>query len=85
MNSGKRFNGRKGKDRIITTPVGTLVTCLDSMEVLASLDEVGSTFMVAKGGTGGCPKTGTLWGGLKGQRRMISLELKLIADIGLIG
>lgn len=55
------------------------------MEVLASLDEAGSTFTVAKGGTGGCPKTGSLWGGLKGQRRMISLELKLIADIGLIG
>ncbi|EDV26228.1 uncharacterized protein TRIADDRAFT_54006 [Trichoplax adhaerens] len=83
--SRQAFNGHKGKDCRIAIPTGTLITCLDSKKVLVSLDKVDSTFTVAKGGMGGCPQTGPKWCGLKGQKRMISLELKLIADVGLIG
>lgn len=50
---------------------------------LGELNSEGEKLIVAKGGPGGCEQTG--YCGLKGERRAIILDLKLIADVGLIG
>lgn len=50
---------------------------------LAELNEPGVEIIVAKGGIGGSPKNGYI--GMKGQSHIISLDLKLIADVGLVG
>lgn len=51
--------------------------------VLGELNEVGEELLVARGGPGGHPKNGFL--GVTGQSYHINLDLKLIADIGLVG
>lgn len=92
--SKRRKHGRSGKDLEVLVPVGTVVTT-DEGTVLADLTADGQTSVVAKGGQGGfgnahfvsstrqAPKVAEK--GEPGERIRITLELKLIADVGLIG
>jgi GTP-binding protein len=92
---GKDQTGKNGEDLIIRVPVGTLVRDDQTEEVLQDLLFGGQRFVVAEGGHGGRGNarfaTPTLRAprradkGEKGQERWIRLELKLLADVGLIG
>ena len=92
--SKKQF-GAKGQDIILKVPVGTLVKDEASGGVIVDLKEKGQTFIIARGGRGGRGNAqfatptrqapGFAEAGTKGQEREIILELKLLADVGLIG
>ncbi len=87
--------GRSGKDMTLDVPIGTLILDAITGEVLADLIQDGQTFIAAKGGRGGRGnshfKTSTRQAptlsekGEPGQERRIKLELKLLADVGLVG
>ena len=91
----KKMAGKSGEDITITVPVGTVVRENETGRLLADLTEEGETVLLAKGGRGGVGNTafatskrqaptfakpGELKEGL-----YISLELKILADVGLIG
>lgn len=88
-----RRQGAKGKDLILKVPCGTLIKENDIL--LKDLTEPGSTFTVSQGGKGGIGnfffKTPTNQApnkctpGKEGEERNLSLELKLIADVGFLG
>lgn len=90
----KQCSGRWGKDLIIKVPVGTLVKNLDG-EVIVDLTEHNQEFIIVKGGNGGfgnamfatptnqAPRYAKP--GLPGEELDLMLELKLLADIGLVG
>jgi GTP-binding protein len=92
---GKLMQGRDGQDLFIQVPFGTLVIDQASGEALADLTREQERVMVAKGGRGGrgnahfatssrqAPRFAEP--GEKGQVRTILLELKVIADVGLVG
>lgn len=92
---GRNRNGRNGKDVYINVPVGTRATDVASGELLADLVTVGQEALVAEGGSGGrgnasfatstrqTPRFAE-WG-MKGEQRQIELELRTIADVGLVG
>ena len=92
---GKKQTGKGGKDLIIKVPMGTLVLDAETGEVLADLIQDGQEVIVARGGRGGLGNwhfaTPThqvprhAQPGEKGEERWILLELKLIADVGLVG
>lgn len=92
---GKNRTGRDGADLELRVPVGTLIRNVESGEVLAELVEAGQTLIVAKGGRGGrgnaqfatpTRQAPRYWEpGREGQELRIALELKLIADVGLVG
>jgi GTPase len=87
--------GRGGKNLVVKVPPGTLVIDSETREVLHDLTEEGQECLLTKGGVGGrgnasfksatnrAPVKCTL--GLPGEERNIELELKLIADVGLVG
>jgi len=89
------MDGKTGPDIVIKVPIGTLIKDEASEEVLCDLDEDGKEFIVCKGGKGGkgnsnfaTPTNRTpryAEPGKPGQERAIILELKLIADVGLVG
>ena len=93
--SGKDMHGRNGKDRIVQVPLGSVVKDAETGEVLADLTEPGSTYLAARGGRGGlgnarfatstnrAPRKATP--GKAGVERWLRIELKLLADLGLIG
>lgn len=93
--SGHGSSGRSSDDRVIKVPVGTIIKDYESGEVLADLIAVGERSIVAEGGGGGPGnihyKTSTNRAptlakpGEPGQERWLSLELKLLADVGLVG
>ncbi|KAH8237909.1 hypothetical protein KR032_006064 [Drosophila birchii] len=74
--------GRRGVDQRIEVPVGVQVYD-ERHKLIADLNENDSTCIVAGGGTGGC--TGTNFLGRPGESRTVNLDLKLIADVGLVG
>lgn len=92
---GSDCDGRGGEDLILKVPTGTLVYDLETGELVADLVRHEQSVIVAKGGKGGrgnktfttstnrAPRTSTPGG--DGQIRMLKLELRLIADIGLVG
>jgi len=92
---GAKKTGKSGEDIIIKLPVGTSIKDEPSEHVLADLTEHGQRAIVAKGGRGGkgnarfatstnqAPRD--FQHGTRGEERHIVLELKLIADVGLVG
>jgi GTP-binding protein len=92
---GSLMTGKRGEDVVIRVPPGTLVRDADRGFVLKDLDRDGDSLVVAKGGRGGhgnkhfatstnrAPRQ--FERGEPGQTRRVVLELKLIADVGLIG
>ncbi|NOZ68880.1 MAG: GTPase ObgE [Deferribacteres bacterium] len=92
---GKDMHGRNGKDLVIPVPVGTLIRDSDSGEVLCDLTRDGQEYIAARGGRGGVGnahfKSATRQAprfaqpGEPGEERTLTLELKLLADVGLIG
>lgn len=77
-----RICGELGSDLTIPVPPGTTVW-LDQERVLGDINQAGDRVLVARGGLGGNPHT--QYCGHKGQGHMIKLELKLLADVGLVG
>ncbi len=92
---GALKQGKSGEDIIIRVPVGTLVKDSNSSTVIAELSEAGQRVVVAQGGRGGKGnaffKSSTnqtprySQGGIPGEERDLVLELKLLADVGLVG
>ena len=90
-----RKTGRDGKDVTLQVPLGTVVYDADSKERLGEITEHEETLSVAEGGQGGLGnwhfKSATnqtpqhAQEGREGEERAIELELKLIADVGLVG
>jgi len=92
---GKDQTGKNGEDLVIRVPVGTLVRDDQTEELMQDLLFDGQQFVVAEGGRGGrgnarfatpmqrAPRHAEK--GKKGQERTLRLELKLLADVGLIG
>jgi GTPase len=93
--SGSNRKGRNGKSITLRVPVGTLVYDADTGELLADLSRPGMRFVAARGGKGGrgnahfvTPTRQTprfAEKGLPGERRTLRLELKLLADVGIVG
>ncbi len=92
---GSNKHGKKGEDIVLQVPPGTVVRDADTDEILADMTEPGMRFVVAKGGAGGkgnarfvtpTHRSPREWEvGQPGEERSIVLELKLIADVGLVG
>ena len=92
---GRNCSGKKGEDVILPVPVGTTVVDDDTEEVIGDLLEPGQRMMVAHGGWHGlgntrfkssvnrAPRQTTP--GSEGEERNLRLELKVIADVGLLG
>jgi GTP-binding protein len=88
-------HGASGEDRVVLVPVGTVVRDEDSGDVIADLSEEGSDVVVAWGGERGRGNASFTTSrrqapricerGLPGEKRTLRLELKLIADVGIIG
>ena len=93
--SGKDCYGKGGADVTLRFPVGTVIKDQDTGELIADLDEDGKTVLLAQGGRGGlgnlhfkssvnrAPRKRTM--GQEGERRNLHLELKVLADVGLLG
>ncbi|ACM22769.1 MULTISPECIES: GTPase ObgE [Thermotoga] len=92
---GKKMKGRNGRDLYIDVPVGTVVKDASTGQIIADLDEPGKVVCVARGGRGGRGNahfsTPTRQApliaekGEKGEARWLELELKILADVGLVG
>ncbi|RNF85070.1 GTPase ObgE [Montanilutibacter psychrotolerans] len=92
---GRQAYGKGGDDLTITVPVGTVITNVETDEVIGDLTRHGDRLLVAKGGKGGLGnmhfKSSTnrspqrALPGLEGEQRMLKMELKLLADVGLLG
>ena len=92
---GRQMYGKGGQDLEIRVPVGTVVTNVGTDEVIADLVRHGQRFKVAQGGRGGlgnmhfksstnrAPRRATP--GTEGDERELRLELKLLADVGMLG
>lgn len=92
---GSDMYGKGGEDTVIRVPVGTVVTNVDTDEIIGDLTAHGHRLLVAQGGKGGlgnihfkssvnrAPRKSTP--GTPGEVRELKLELKLLADVGLLG
>lgn len=92
---GKDQHGRRGKDRIIKVPLGTILRNARTEELLADLKSVGDRVIVAAGGRGGKGNAHFVSStnrspryaqpGEPGEERDLDIELRLLADVGIIG
>jgi GTP-binding protein len=92
---GRDCTGRGGKDTLVMVPVGTIVRDADTGEVLGDMAQADMELLVARGGKGGWGnqrfktsknRSPRQFGpGLPGEQRTLDLELKVIADVGLLG
>lgn len=92
---GKQMNGAGGADKVVRVPVGTVVSDVGTDAMLCDLAVEGASFVAARGGRGGRGnvhfKSATNQAprkrerGAPGERRRVKLELKLLADVGLVG
>ena len=92
---GRNCTGKSGEDRYVRVPVGTIVEDIDTGETLGDLVGDGQVLCVAQGGfhgigntrfkssTNRAPRQSTP--GTEGEARRLRLELKLLADVGLVG
>jgi GTP-binding protein len=93
--AGRNRTGAGGEDLVVTVPAGTVVSDVDTGETIGDLVEDGARLLVARGGVGGkgntrfksstnrAPRRSTP--GTPGESRHLRLELKLLADVGLLG
>ncbi|HSX62881.1 MAG TPA: GTPase ObgE [Tahibacter sp.] len=91
----RQMHGKAGEDLTIRVPVGTVIINIDTDEIIGDLTEHGQRLKVAQGGDGGlgnihfksstnrAPRKAT--SGFPGDSRELRLELKLLADVGLLG
>jgi GTP-binding protein len=92
---GDHQNGAEGEDVVLPVPDGTVVSDADTGEVLADLTGEGAELVVARGGKGGLGNAalasaarkapGFALLGEEGETRTVTLELKVVADVGLVG
>src|SRR4249920_2420835 len=92
---GRDMSGRGGKDTLVMVPVGTIVRDTETGEVLGDMAQADMELLVARGGKGGYGnqkfkssknRSPRQYGpGLPGEQRALDLELKVIADVGLLG
>jgi GTP-binding protein len=92
---GKNKTGRRGRDLVVEVPPGTLVTDAETGQLIRDLTQPGESVTVARGGRGGWGnvhfKTSTRQAprfahpGEAGTQRKLKLDLKLLADVGIIG
>jgi GTP-binding protein len=92
---GSQMYGKGGEDTYIRVPVGTVITNVDTDEIIGDLTQNGQRLLVAQGGKGGlgnihfkssvnrAPRKSTP--GTPGDARELKMELKLLADVGLLG
>jgi GTP-binding protein len=92
---GRNRAGKRGSDVVLHVPVGTIAVDRDTGETIADLVAVGQRVLVARGGSGGrgnasfatstrrAPRFAEY--GTQGEKRNLRLELRLIADVGLVG
>jgi GTPase len=92
---GRQMSGRAGNDLVVKVPVGTTVIDEDTLEVIADITEIDQQVLVAQGGRRGlgnihfksstnrAPRKTTP--GTEGERRNLRLEMKVMADVGLLG
>ena len=92
---GSQMYGKGGDDTTVRVPIGTVVTNVDTDEIIGDLTQHGQRLLVAQGGKGGlgnihfkssvnrAPRKSTP--GTPGDVRELKLELKLLADVGLLG
>ena len=93
--AGRNRTGRSGDDLDVVVPCGTVVHEVDTGEVIGDLTELGQRVMVAEAGQGGYGNTRfksstnraprKITQGSAGEKRHLRLELKLLADVGLLG
>lgn len=93
--SGNGCTGAGGQDLEVVVPIGTVVMDLDTQEQLGDVTHAGQRLLVAKGGKGGWGnsryKSSTnrtprkAMPGLPGEKRELQLEMKVMADVGLLG
>ena len=93
--SGSNRSGRSGEDIVLPVPIGTVIKDLETSELIGEILEDGQRMVVAKGGRGGKGNSFFVTAthqspreyqpGEDGAARTLELELKLIADIGLVG
>ncbi|WP_415899424.1 Obg family GTPase CgtA [Neptuniibacter sp. QD48_11] len=92
---GRNCTGAKGEDQVLRVPVGTTIIDTDTDEILADMTEIGQVEKIAQGGFHGlgntrfkssvnrAPRQTTK--GSMGETRNLKLELKVLADVGLLG
>jgi GTP-binding protein len=93
--TSKKMHGSDADDLFIKVPVGTIVTDLDTDEIICDLDYDGKVFLIVKGGRGGLGNSNFATStnrvphyaqeGEPGEERNALLEMKILADIGLVG
>ena len=93
--SGNECTGAGGEDLYVAVPVGTTVVDDETQEQLGDLLKAGDTVLVARGGKGGWGNTRfksstnraprKAMPGLPGEKRVLRLEMRVIADVGLLG
>ncbi|CAB1240095.1 GTPase ObgE [Clostridium sp. MT-14] len=93
--SGSKCSGKNGEDLYIKVPLGTVVKDVSSNKIMADLSHAGDRCLVARGGKGGRGNVRFTTSirqapnfaepGMPGEERYIGLELKILADVGLVG
>ncbi len=91
----RNCSGKGSEDVFLPVPVGTTIIDTETDEVLGDLIEIGQTLLIAKGGDGGlgnthfksstnqAPRKAT--SGFEGELKVLKFELKVVADVGLVG